>query len=324
MMNFLRNMTVVNSERICRDDETFRISSPWLPPSAQLVTSIRQVGLLAPLWIESQDDGRFRIVSGFRRFAALSRLQVDRIPASLVEGPPETLLRAAVHENMTGRTLSGNEAARVVVKFREVAGYSEHRLIEDVLPLLGLPASTYQLRRLEKLARLPVILQRALDDKLTEQSALRLAEWPAAEQNFLTEKIIGYRLGPNKQKELLDLLEDLRYSYRQPLESLWRECGCQAVEETEGLAPADRYTRLRDLLWERRYPTLTAFRQRARELLQALELPPEIRIELPPNLEGDKLTVNLQGRSPERLRELLKSLEHSLEREAWLRLFELL
>ncbi|HRV09125.1 MAG TPA: ParB/Srx family N-terminal domain-containing protein, partial [Acidobacteriota bacterium] len=65
MMNFLHSATVVNSERICRDDETFRISSPWLPPSPQLITSIRQVGLLTPLWIESQDDGRFRIVSGF-------------------------------------------------------------------------------------------------------------------------------------------------------------------------------------------------------------------------------------------------------------------
>jgi ParB/RepB/Spo0J family partition protein len=76
----------------------------------ELSRSIEQVGLLEPVGLRSV-GGRYRVIYGFRRIAALSGLGWTRIPAVLVEGEPtDDLLRSLV-ENIVRKQLSRQERA---------------------------------------------------------------------------------------------------------------------------------------------------------------------------------------------------------------------
>ena len=75
----------------------------------ELAESIDRSGLLHPLVLLKKNDGRYRILCGFRRFQALKRLGRDRVEAKVYEEgdfSPEDFFQISLAENTRRRNLN--------------------------------------------------------------------------------------------------------------------------------------------------------------------------------------------------------------------------
>ena len=94
---------------------------------AELVTSIRDVGLSNPIRVEQRSDGRFELVQGYRRLSAYRVLLEETgdanlwgaIPAAIMQRGEtmEMLYRRMVDENMVRKDISFAEMAMMALNF---------------------------------------------------------------------------------------------------------------------------------------------------------------------------------------------------------------
>lgn len=94
---------------------------------AELVSSIRDLGLSNPIRVEMRDDGRFELVQGFRRLAAFKQLLAEtgdaerwgKIPAGILPRGEdlEGLYRRMVDENLVRKDISFSEMAMLALNY---------------------------------------------------------------------------------------------------------------------------------------------------------------------------------------------------------------
>lgn len=132
---------------------------------AELVTSIRDVGLSNPIRVEQRDDGRFELVQGYRRLTAYRALLTEtgdadlwgKIPAAIMQRGEsmEMLYRRMVDENMVRKDISFAEMAmmalnfaadpattetdadRAVAQLFQSASYSKRSYIRGFIPMMN-------------------------------------------------------------------------------------------------------------------------------------------------------------------------------------------
>jgi ParB family chromosome partitioning protein len=117
---------------------------------AELVTSIREVGLLQPVVVRETGDGRYELVMGERRLRASREAGLTAIPAIVRETPDDALLRDALLENLHRQQLNPLEEAAAYQQLLEDFGATHEQLAERIgrsrsqvtntIRLLNLPA----------------------------------------------------------------------------------------------------------------------------------------------------------------------------------------
>ena len=101
---------------------------------AELITSIRDVGLSNPIRVEQRSDGKFELVQGFRRLSAYRALLAEtadatlwgQIPAAIMQRGEtmDMLYRRMVDENMVRKDISFAEMAMMAISFASDPGTS--------------------------------------------------------------------------------------------------------------------------------------------------------------------------------------------------------
>ncbi|MFQ5738556.1 MAG: ParB/RepB/Spo0J family partition protein [Acidobacteriota bacterium] len=320
--------------QIDAEDRTFAISPAWLFPQ-RLLESVRQAGILSPLQVVATHPGRFRIVSGFQRYRAADRVGLASVPCLLQQpGSSELdLFLRVVRENQGTRPLLEVEKASVLRKLKERFLLSDRELIEQFQPLLGIRSDRHSLKRYLQLSRLPEQLQRSLPS-LRLEMALKIAAWMPEEQSFLLGVLERYHPGKNKQKELFELLDELRATLRRdpvkPAPSrplvprIWQESGAAEIDQDSGLARTEQLDKIISRLRLWRYPVLCRLEDRYRKLKRALALPAGIQLNAPRFFEGDRMAIRFMFRTPEELRGAGRKLQEIAEKKELKEIFELL
>ncbi len=118
---------------------------------AELVESIREVGLLQPVVVRPLDGGRFELVMGERRWRAAQLAELAVIPAIVRDTADSDLLRDALLENLHRAQLNPLEEAAAYAQMIEDFGCTQEELairikrsrpqISNTIRLLKLPAS---------------------------------------------------------------------------------------------------------------------------------------------------------------------------------------
>jgi ParB family chromosome partitioning protein len=118
---------------------------------AELVSSVREVGVLQPVVVRELDPGRYQLVMGERRWRACREAGLTTVPAIIRDTPDDALLRDALLENLHRQQLNALEEAAAYQQLLEEFGATHDELAERIgrsrsqvtntIRLLGLPPS---------------------------------------------------------------------------------------------------------------------------------------------------------------------------------------
>jgi ParB family chromosome partitioning protein len=121
---------------------------------AELVHSVREVGLLQPVVVRSAGEDGYELVMGERRWRATQEAGLDTIPAIIREVGDDDLLRDALLENLHRAELNALEEAAAYEQLLEDFGCTHEELAER------LGRSRPQISNTLRLLKLPPAVQR--------------------------------------------------------------------------------------------------------------------------------------------------------------------
>ena len=116
----------------------------------ELADSIRTLGLIQPITVRRKVDGRYKIISGERRFRACSHAGMDMIPAYIRDTNDQGMLEMAIVENIQRENLDPIEVAMSYQRLIEECSLTQEQMavrvgkkrasVTNYLRLLKLPA----------------------------------------------------------------------------------------------------------------------------------------------------------------------------------------
>jgi len=121
---------------------------------AELVTSIREVGILQPIVVRELDPGRYQLIMGERRWRASREAGLDLVPAIVRDTADDALLRDALLENIHRVQLNPLEEAAAYQQLLEEFGATH----EELATKIG--RSRSQVTNTIRLLKLPLPVQR--------------------------------------------------------------------------------------------------------------------------------------------------------------------
>jgi hypothetical protein len=323
----LRDMTVIRVPLTAIDfeDETFRITEDL--DLGRMCPSLEAVGMIHPaLLLENPDAATSRIVCGFRRLHGLRRLGVVDADAILLPAEGSSHLGVflkAIWDNLSHRQLNPLEIARVLFALHYRFGIPPETLIEQFLPILGLPAHRNVLRSYLNLHRVHPELRRLLcAGRLTLATVDRLDPISFEAQATVAAHLSRIQLSASLQREVLDLAEDLAAISKSSIEEVLSQPEIQAITNDGALSPYQKGERLHAALYRRRNPRITQTRERFLSDKAELKLPGHIRLTPDPFFETPRLRVEFDAGSAQAFRQAVESLGRTCQSESLDRLFE--
>ena len=171
---------------------------------AELVDSIREVGLLQPVVVRPEQHGRFELVMGERRWRAAQQAGLDTIPAIVRETRDQDLLRDALLENLHRAQLNPLEEAAAYAQMLEDFGCTQDELAARI------QRSRPQISNTIRLLRLPPTVQRRVAAGVLSAGHARalLTVEDAARQERLAQRVVAEGLSVRAVEELVAVGEN--------------------------------------------------------------------------------------------------------------------
>ena len=163
----------------------------------ELADSIRTLGVIRPITVKKEADGRYMIVSGERRWRASQLADQATIPAYIREVDDQALLEMAIVENIQRQDLNAIEVALSLQRLVDECRLTQDSLAERV----GKKRST--VANYMRLLKLPVEVQLALREELISMGHARaLAGLDDPQQQIaLLKKIVKKGLSVRQAEE---------------------------------------------------------------------------------------------------------------------------
>ena len=196
--------------------------------------------------------------------------------------------------------------------------------MRNFLPLFGLSPHRNVLRSYCRLHLLHPELRRLLKEgHLTPASAEHLAQTTPEVQAGVVPVWGKLHLSASRQREVLDLGEDLAALSGTTLAGVLTDPEILAIAEDARLSPPQRGEKIHAVLYRRRNPRLSKAKETFLAGEAALELPGTIRLSPDPYFETPRLRVEFEAVSAPAFREAVAALEHAGRTAALDRLFEI-
>lgn len=176
---------------------------------AELVHSIREVGVLQPIVVRPSLEGgncEYELVMGERRWRATQEAGLDVVPAIIRSTGDDALLRDALLENLHRSELNPLEEAAAYRQLLDDFGCSH----EELAARIG--RSRPQISNMLRLMNLPPLVQRRLASGVISAGHARalLGLEDAADMEKLAQKIVAEGLSVRATEEIVSLSDGLR------------------------------------------------------------------------------------------------------------------
>ncbi|RCK70366.1 ParB/RepB/Spo0J family partition protein [Desertihabitans brevis] len=171
---------------------------------AELVGSIKEIGLLQPVVVRPVADGRYELVMGERRWRATQEAGLDTIPAIIRPTEDHDLLRDALLENLHRAQLNPLEEAAAYQQMLDDFGCTQEELSRRI------HRSRPQISNTIRLMRLPASVQRRVAAGVLSAGHARaiLALSDPAAQERLAQRIVAEGLSVRSAEEAAALGDD--------------------------------------------------------------------------------------------------------------------
>ncbi len=169
------------------------------------------------------------------------------------------------------------------------------------------------------------ILEYSHEKNYRRQTVDRWLALPEEEdRRALLELALELKLGENHFRDFLDCLEEIALRDGTTLRQILGGEPLSTILADPRLGRSDRLKRCKEELRRIRFPRLARIEGEIQKRLRELQLKPQLRISVPPALEGEGLTVELKAASYDELKDLVEHLRKALERESLKEVFALL
>lgn len=263
-----------------------------------MAESIRRHGQLAPVLLEELPGGGCRIVDGFRRVAACRSLGRTGVAAQVIRhenAGPRTLFVWALHRGCAGG-ITGLTDRIVTISGAKQLQMPRERILEEVLPALGLESDGRALDDLEKMAGLSEEVLDAFDDDRISEAQLRAlakVEEPARGMLF-REVFLDSRLSVSETRQVITLLEELLARDDCPME---RNLSMLLGGDLDERRP-ERARQLLSCLRRLRYPSILTIKAMFKEAGASLRSARGVTVADAGDFERNDVTVSLTFSSP--------------------------
>lgn len=169
---------------------------------AELVTSIKEVGLLQPVVVRAVAEGRYELIMGERRWRACGEAGLERIPAIVRATDDEKLLLDALLENLHRAQLNPLEEAAAYDQLLKDFKCTHDQLADRIGRSRPQVSNTLRLLRLS-----PPVQRRVAAGVISAGHARALLSVEdSAEQDRLAHRIVAEGLSVRAVEEIVNLL----------------------------------------------------------------------------------------------------------------------
>jgi len=168
------------------------------------------------------------------------------------------------------------------------------------------------------------IRQYATEKGFHPQTLDRWLGWDQLARDTLLRLAVGLKVGENHLRDFMDWLEEIALRDQSTIAEILAKKPIVDIESDPRLGRADKLKRVKEELRRLRFPRLTQIEDSIRVRIQELKLHPEIRLTVPPGLEGGKLRVELSASTTEELKKLTVKLADATDANSMGEIFALL
>ena len=137
------------------------------------------------------------------------------------------------------------------------------------------------------------------------QTLERWLGWSLAARNALFRLAVDLKVGENQLRDFMDWLEEIALREQLMIEDILGSKPVVNCASDPRLGRADKLKRIKEELRRRRFPRLTEAENAIWTRIHELQLPSDIRLKVPPGLEGGKLAVELTASSHDEFKKLV-------------------
>jgi len=296
-------------EQIDLLDETFSVN--YFPDLQKLRSSIQETGLIQPVLLRKKPGG-YQIICGFRRISvtkALGRLEVESRVFEEKEMDEFQLFSLSLHENLTTRGFNAVEKAIALDKLIHRFKIHPNVVVRTFLPSFSLEPNEKILGTFLSLARMEdEIKTYVLKEEVSRANIRRLSALTPDDRMALFSLISPLKLGENRLRELLTLLEETSRRSHVTLKEIAGQPELQAVLSQKELTPSQKTERVKKVLTNLRYPELNQLEKAFEKKRKDLNLPPGISLHHPSFFEGKGLKIEFPFETVEEYQTILSAL----------------
>ncbi|MCT4623208.1 MAG: ParB/RepB/Spo0J family partition protein [Schleiferiaceae bacterium] len=133
----------------------------------ELAASIKELGIIQPITVRKQKDGKFQLISGERRFRASQKAGLKSVPAYIRIADDQAMLEMALVENIQRQELDAIEVALSYERLIVDCDLTQEQLSERV----GKKRST--VTNYLRLLKLPPLIQAGIRDRMISNGHAR-------------------------------------------------------------------------------------------------------------------------------------------------------
>lgn len=168
----------------------------------ELADSIKEHGLIQPLVVQEEADGRYTLIAGERRWRASRQAGLEQVPVVVKETTPQKMLELALIENIQRADLNPLEEAHAYQELIEVFGLTQAQVAQQV------GKSRSAVANMVRLLNLPANVQQAVTDEAISgghaRALLPLADEQA--QTSVMNQILRASLSVRQTEYLVQVL----------------------------------------------------------------------------------------------------------------------
>ncbi len=302
-----REFQQISLKAIDQQDAYFRFT--FAPEIKGLITSIRQAGLLTPIFLRTQRNS-LQIIAGFRRIAAVTECGLNEVPAFIYHhiSDKEALL-ISMHQSIFARPLNLIEKANILSKFMGI-GLSQEEIITIIMPVMGIAPSPKLLQDYPALRDLPdEVKYYIVENNFVLINALKFLKFPPSQLQVLVNFLNRYHMGNNQFKEIITLLYEISRRDGIGINTLLSKQEIIDIEKDDRLSQPQRFEAVKRFLKSRRLPHLSRMEEEFEKAVKELKLPPFIRISPPLFFEGDRYKLEASFSSENDIKKIIERLQ---------------
>ncbi len=309
----------VELTQIDADDVAWVVT--YRPEMAALQCSIAEVGVLTPLHLRALDGrDKLQLVSGWKRVLACREAGYTHVPALVHDASEladEDAFLLAIHENLGGRGFNAVEKGRVLQRLRQLFEYPVDDLVKMWCPRLDIPPRLDTFDAHCTLITLDDALQHAVvAGRLPLETALWMGRQAAADRAALQSMFIQLKLGQNRAREFVALIDEICLRDECGVMQLWEELNLPGILSDPELSGPQCVEQIRRRLRTRRYPMFQEYEQSFESARRELRLPSQISLQPPPYFDGSQYQVSFRFGSRQELQTYAQKLLDATSAEA--------